>query len=436
MEAATQVRTTLPDSYPEKMDFNDLDLSSNVLRGIFAYGFEKPSEIQGQAIYPMIQGRDLIAQAKSGTGKTGAFVIGSIARMEKILMEERGEIVLPDQAGTPLILIICHTHELAAQIKSTCDAINEFTKYRTVSVTATTPIRNTIIELSQPVDIVVGTPGRLLDMMQKNKLDTGALMMCVIDEADQLFKGSFIPQIHTIFSTHIPNRTQVGIFSATLNSDIISSIESTVRPKQTVKILLPDNEVTVAGIEQFYITVYGDGEKIDVLEKLYQHLSLSQTIIFVNSVERAEILYDQLDRRGHTSALIHADLPSNIRQKTMAQFRRGDSRILVATDVIARGIDVQQVSVVINFDMPSIETYVHRVGRSGRYGRKGIAISFISVDSDGPGNSRRRSNHGHGRHAPPSDMSIKRNIELTYSTTLKPVPQLSRLREIVSELTS
>jgi translation initiation factor 4A len=347
-------------------NFEDMDLPPDLLRGIYAYGFTKPSEIQKKGIKIIADGKELIAQANSGTGKTGTFTIGSLARLDPTLKAVQ-------------VLCLAPTRELAEQIQVVAEAISKPMGVNTYAAMGKTPVREDIRAIGKGVQFLVGTPGRIYDMMKRYVLKTDSVRCFVMDEADEMLSKGFKEQIYEIFQ-FIPKKCQVCIFSATMTEEALELTKKFI--PNAVKILVKPEKVTVEGIKQYYLGIESETWKLETLFDLYERLQISQTIIFVNSINKAEFIKDKLEEENFIVDCIHSGMSQMERDKIMTSFRTGESRVLVATDVIARGIDVQQVSIVINYDMPKYcETYVHRIGRSGRYGRKGIAINFV-VDDD------------------------------------------------------
>jgi len=357
--------TTTEDFFPDIETFDDLDISEDLLRGIYGFGFEIPSAIQRKAILPIIKKRDIIAQAQSGTGKTASFLIGSMARVDKSLNEVQ-------------VIIICPNRELANQIKFNFDAFNTYLELTSALIMGGTSVEDNFRQLDKGVQVVIGTPGRIYDMMRRYALKTNSLKCFVMDEADEMLSRGFKDQLCDIFR-FVSSETQVCLFSATM-PDFALEITGKFM-NDPLKILVQTDMITLEGIKQYYLGVEQESYKIATLYDLYDRLRIKQTIIFVNSKRKADYLKDQLEAENHVVSVIHASKTQTQRDETMKDFRLGNSRVLIATDIIARGIDVQQVEVVINYDIPKyVETYIHRIGRSGRFGRKGIAINLVTEE--------------------------------------------------------
>jgi len=351
------------DDYPVVDSFDDLDLQEGLLRGIYSYGFERPSAIQQRGIRPVLEGRDTIGQAQSGTGKTATFVIGALQRIDYSNPKCQA-------------LILAPTRELAQQIQKVVLALGDYLRIRCHACIGGTSVRDDIERLRDGQQCVVGTPGRVLDMIGKRLFNVECLGVFVLDEADEMLSCGFKDQIYDIFKSLPPN-VQVCLFSATLAPDILELSKKFMR--NAVRILVKKDELTLEGIRQFYVAIEKEEWKLDTLCDLYETLTITQAIIYCNTRRKVDGLADQMTKRDFTVSVMHADLDQNERNLIMREFRSGSSRVLISTDLLARGIDVQQVSLVINYDLPSnMENYLHRIGRSGRFGRKGVAINFVT----------------------------------------------------------
>ena len=343
--------------------FEDLSLKENLLRGIYSYGFEVPSAIQSKAIPVIKSTKDVIAQAQSGTGKTGAFVIGSL---ERVNVEEKAT----------QIIIISPTRELS---KQTTEVVGELGKYMDISymeVVGGTDIFQCRNDLDKLPQIVIGTPGRILDMINKRSLFTEKLVSIIFDEADEILSYGFKDTIYNIVKC-IPEKCQICLFSATMPEEVIELTNSFMQSPQSI--LVKKEALTLEGITQFYINIKVSDWKYEILKDLYDTISISQCIIYFNSKNKLNEVYKNLIEEDFPVSMIHGELTTDERKKTMTEFKGGQTRILLSTDLLSRGIDIQQLSLVINFDLPRTkETYIHRIGRSGRYGRKGVAINFVT----------------------------------------------------------
>jgi len=363
MSEGLTVSVTGADEYPVVDSFDDLDLQEGLLRGIYSYGFEKPSAIQQRAIRPVIDGRDTIGQAQSGTGKTATFVIGALQRIDFSQKQCQA-------------LILAPTRELANQIHKVVLALGDYLKVRCHVCIGGTSVRDDIDKLRDGQHVVVGTPGRVYDMITKRNLRIDDLLTFVLDEADEMLSRGFKEQIYEIFKTLPPN-VQVCLFSATMAPDVLDMTSKFMR--DAVRILVKKDELTLEGIRQFYVAIEKEEWKLDTLCDLYETLTITQAIIYCNTRRKVDYLADQMTKRDFTISTMHADLDQKERDLIMREFRSGSTRVLISTDLLARGIDVQQVSLVINYDLPqNMENYLHRIGRSGRFGRKGVAINFVT----------------------------------------------------------
>ncbi len=349
--------------YPELESFDDLEVDEKILRGIYSMGYEIPSNIQRRAIVPLIKGNDLVAQAQSGSGKTATFLIGSMQRIDISIKK-------------PQLLVLCPSRELAQQIHYNFECLNTYLKAKSALIMGGTQVEENFKAFDDGAQVIIGTPGRVYDMMKRYVFKTDDLRVFIMDEADEMLSKGFKDQIYEIFQ-FIPKKCQVGVFSATM-PDSALDLTSKFIPN-ALRILVKPERVTVDGIKQFYLVIENETWKLETLYDLYERLQISQTIIFVNSIKKAEWLKEKLEEVNFIVSCIHGEMSQLERDKIMVSFRNGKSRVLIATDVIARGIDIQQVSIVINYDIPKFcETYVHRIGRSGRYGRKGFAINFVT----------------------------------------------------------
>ena len=344
-------------------NFEELNLRENVLRGIYSYGFEKPSEIQSKAIKPIISGLDVIAQSQSGTGKTGTFVISALERIDESVEGVQGIIIAP-------------TRELAIQIFDVCKNIGQYTKIKPVLCVGGSNIIDSRRELDRGVIVVIGTPGRIIDMIEKNFLSPRMVRILILDEADEMLSDSFLKQIRYIIE-QLSNNTQICLFSATMPDEIVRITTHFMNHPQNI--LINPEMLTLEGIKQFYINIQQENWKFTTFCDLYDMISISQSMVYVNTKKKAEWLREKLMDKSFTVSMIHSDMKPCERSSIMKDFRAGGTRILISTDLLSRGIDIQQVSIVINYDLPNNkECYIHRIGRSGRFGRKGVAINFIT----------------------------------------------------------
>lgn len=375
------------DSSYEINNWDELEIDTNLLRGIYAYGFEKPSPIQKKAIKPIIIGKDIIAQAQSGTGKTATFTIGALSHVNT-------------ESDTTQILCLSPTRELSIQTANVMKGIGSMMKNLRVQVlVGGSSIDEDIGNLKGNVPhIIAGCPGRVYDMMRRNHILSKNIKLVILDEADEMLSSGFKEQVYNIFQ-NFKSDIQVALFSATL-PDHINGITSKFM-RNPVRIQVKAEQLTLEGISQYYIAVEDDRQKYLTLKDLYSYMSVSQTIIYANSIKRVAALYDAMTEDGFPVCRIHSGMDKAERDKAFADFRTGGYRVLISSNVTSRGIDIQQVSLVINFDIPKcVHNYLHRIGRSGRWGRKGVGINLIT----------RR------------DVSKMKEIEAHYSTQINEMP--------------
>jgi len=347
--------------------------------------FEKPSAIQQRAILPITQGRDVIAQAQSGTGKTATFSISILQSIDVTVRETQA-------------LVLSPTRELATQIQSVVLALGDYMNVQCHACIGGTSIGEDIRKLEYGQHVVSGTPGRVFDMIRRRSLRTRNIKMLVLDEADELLNKGFKDQIYEVYR-YLPPATQVVLLSATLPYDVLEM--TTKFMTDPIRILVKRDELTLEGIKQFFVAVEKEEWKFDTLCDLYDTLTITQAVIFCNTRRKVDWLTEKMRSANFTVSAMHGEMVQKERDAIMAEFRGGTSRVLITTDVWARGIDVQQVSLVINYDLPSNrENYIHRIGRSGRFGRKGVAINFVTVD----------------------DVRILRDIEQYYGTQIDEMP--------------
>lgn len=351
--------------FEEIQNWDDLEISTDLLRGIYAYGLEKPSPIQRKAIRPILAGRDTIAQAQSGTGKTCAFTVGALSQIN---LEDKNV----------QCFILSPTRELSTQTSkyvSTIGTMMTGLSVQTLIGGSYIDDDITLFRKTHP-QIMVGCPGRVYDMMRRNIFNSKKIKMIVIDEADEMLSVGFKEQLYNIFQS-LNSNVQVVLFSATLPEHIYEITNKIMRNPVTISVKA--EHLTLEGISQFFVALNDDQQKYATLKDLFSYFTVSQTIIYCNSVNRAIDLHSAMINDSFPVCCIHSKMEKGDRDKAMQDFRNGESRVLISTNVTARGIDVQQVSVVINFDLPKcVHTYLHRIGRSGRWGRKGVGINFIT----------------------------------------------------------
>jgi superfamily II DNA/RNA helicase len=379
---------SVEERFPPVSVWDELPLTEDILRGIYGYGLERPSPIQSKAILPVIQGHDVIAQAQSGTGKTATFTIASLARIDLTLREEQ-------------ILIVAPTRELVQQIVTVVNNIGSFMEGLIIkTVLGGESIYDDIDYFKKNApQIVVGCPGRMLDLLKRKVIHISNIKTLVLDEADELLSSDFRNQIQEIIGK-LPHSVQIALFSATLPEHIKELTR--VFMNNPVEIYVKQEQLTLEGIKQYCVAIHHQNQKYETLKDLYSSISVSQCIIYCNSINRVIELYENLTRDGFAVSCIHSNLSKEERESAFVDFRKGSSRILISSNVTSRGIDIQQVSVVINYEIPhDVSNYLHRIGRSGRWGRKGVAINFIT----------------------PQDVKKMRYIEEYYSTEIQELPE-------------
>jgi len=365
--------------------FDAMGLKEDLLRGIYSYNFERPSAIQQRSIVPITQGRDVIAQAQSGTGKTATFSISILQSIDINVRETQA-------------LVLSPTRELATQIQAVVLALGDYMNVQCHACIGGTSVGEDIRKLDYGQHVVSGTPGRVFDMIKRRHLRTRNIKMLVLDEADELLNQGFKDQIYDIYR-YLPPQTQVVILSATMPTDVLEM--TTKFMTDPIRILVKRDELTLEGIKQFFIAVDTEDYKFDTLCDLYDTLTITQAVIFCNTRRKVDWLTEKMRESNFTVSAMHGEMPQKERDAIMSEFRQGASRVLISTDVWARGLDVQQVSLVINYDLPgNRENYIHRIGRSGRFGRKGVAINFVAQD----------------------DIRILRDIEQFYATQIDEMP--------------
>ncbi|PWZ22865.1 DEAD-box ATP-dependent RNA helicase 34 [Zea mays] len=388
--------------------FDQMGIKDDLLRGIYGYGFEKPSAIQQRAVLPIINGRDVIAQAQSGTGKTSMISLTVCQIVDTAVREVQA-------------LILSPTRELASQTERVMLAIGDHLNVQVHACIGGKSIGEDIRRLENGVHVVSGTPGRVCDMIKRRTLRTRAIKLLVLDEADEMLSRGFKDQIYDVYR-YLPPELQVVLISATLPHEILEMTSKFMT--EPVRILVKRDELTLEGIKQFFVAVEKEEWKFDTLCDLYDTLTITQAVIFCNTKRKVDWLTEKMRTNNFTVSAMHGDMPQQERDAIMGEFRSGATRVLITTDVWARGLDVQQarilafflsepsfillenglgecVSLVINYDLPNNrELYIHRIGRSGRFGRKGVAINFVRKD----------------------DIRILRDIEQYYSTQIDEMP--------------
>jgi len=366
-------------------EFEDYCLKRELLMGIFEKGWEAPSPIQEASIPIALTGRDILARAKNGTGKTGAYVIPILERIDPSKDKIQALIIVP-------------TRELALQTSQICIEISKHMGCKVMATTGGTNLKEDIMRLQQQVHVVIATPGRILDLMKKGLAVMDKCGMLVMDEADKLLSQDFKNMLDSVIS-YLPPDRQILLYSATFPCTVDAFIKKHMHNPYEINLM---EELTLKGITQYYAYVQ-EKQKVHCLNTLFSKLQINQSIIFCNSTQRVELLAKKITELGYSCFYIHAKMRQDHRNRIFHDFRNGACRNLVCSDLFTRGIDIQAVNVVINFDFPKMsETYLHRIGRSGRFGHLGIAINLITYD----------------------DRFALHKIEQELGTEIKPIPKV------------
>ncbi|KAG2178406.1 hypothetical protein INT44_001558 [Umbelopsis vinacea] len=344
-------------------EFEDYFLKRELLMGIFEAGFERPSPIQEEAIPIALTGRDILARAKNGTGKTAAFVIPTLEKIN-------------NKKSNIQALLLVPTRELALQTAQVCKNLGKHMGIHVMVTTGGTTLKDDIMRLGETVHVVVGTPGRILDLASKGVADFSSATTFVMDEADKLLSPEFSPIVEQLIS-YFPKDRQIMLFSATFPMIVKSFKDKFLVKPYEINLM---DELTLRGVTQYYAFVE-EKQKVHCLNTLFSKLQINQSIIFCNSTNRVELLAKKITELGYSCFYSHARMLQSHRNRVFHDFRNGVCRNLVCSDLLTRGIDIQAVNVVINFDFPkNAETYLHRIGRSGRYGHLGLAINLITYE--------------------------------------------------------
>lgn len=373
------------DECMDSWENKQLDIPVNLLRGIYNYGFEKPSNIQINAILSMKQHRDIIAQSQSGTGKTAAFVISALLQMNELQKETQ-------------TLILSPTRELCVQTHKVCIELSKYTSFTFALLIGGHTLQEDIQQLKSSPHMIIGSIGRVLDMLQRKYIHSDFIKVLILDEADELLSSGFIDALYDIFR-YLKENIQIGMFTATLPEHVEDISKRFMR--DPVRLLLKSSELSLEGIKQYKIVLQNDRQKYDTIKDIFNSISVTQSIIYCNTIQRVEYIAKQM-KNDHFSVIeIHSNMNNKERLTRLEEFKRGKARVLISSDITSRGIDIQQVGVVINYDIPNDKyNYLHRIGRSGRWGRKGIAINFVT----------------------PRDLQKIRFIELHYSIEIEDMP--------------
>lgn len=344
-------------------EFEDYFLKRELLMGIFEKGFERPSPVQERAIPIILQNRNVLARAKNGTGKTAAFIIPCLEKTDTT-------------KNWIQVLMLVPTRELALQTSAEVRELGKHMNVECMVSTGGTSLKDDIMRLFSPVHILVGTPGRILDLANKGVADLSNCRTVIMDEADKLLSPDFQPLLERLLSFAAPNR-QICLFSATFPVTVKNFKDRFIPNPYEINLM---DDLTLKGITQFYAFVM-ERQKVHCLNTLFSKLEINQSVIFCNSVNRVELLAKRITELGYSCFYIHAKMQQAHRNRVFHEFRNGATRHLVSSDLFTRGIDVQSVNVVINFDFPkNSETYLHRIGRAGRFGHLGLAVNLITKD--------------------------------------------------------
>ncbi|XP_056639508.1 ATP-dependent RNA helicase me31b-like [Diorhabda carinulata] len=366
-------------------EFEEFCLKREMLMGIFEKGWEKPSPIQEASIPIALSGKDVLARAKNGTGKTGAYCIPVLEQIDP-------------KKDCIQALIIVPTRELALQTSQICIELAKYLEVRVMVTTGGTNLRDDIMRIYQKVQVIIATPGRILDLMEKGVAVMDQCKILVLDEADKLLSQDFKGMLDTVIK-NLPQERQILLFSATFPLTVEQFMRKHLRDPYEINLM---EELTLKGVTQYYAFVQ-ERQKVHCLNTLFSKLQINQSIIFCNSTQRVELLAKKITELGYSCYYIHAKMAQAHRNRVFHDFRNGLCRNLVCSDLFTRGIDVQAVNVVINFDFPKMaETYLHRIGRSGRFGHLGIAINLITYD----------------------DRYSLHRIEQELGTEIKPIPKV------------
>jgi ATP-dependent RNA helicase DeaD len=346
----------------ETKHFKDLPLSAQVMKGIEELGFDDLFPIQAEAITPLLEGKDVIGQAQTGTGKTAAFGIPMITRVNPQNRNVQG-------------LVLAPTRELAVQVADHISRIGKYTQLTTLPIYGGEPIERQIRGLQRGAQIIVGTPGRIIDLMKRRILNLASVKTVVLDEADRMLDMGFIEDIEYILSK-IPSDRQTSLFSATIDQCVMSVCNKYMRNPE--KILVSKDEIALTQMNQYYMVV-NPYDKFDVLCNILKENHISRAIVFCKRRTDTDILTDKLKRKGHDARALHAGFTQQQRDSVLNSFREGKLKLLVATDVAARGLDIEGITHIINYNVPFDSlVYFHRIGRTARMGGEGTSITLVS----------------------------------------------------------
>ena len=367
--------------------FDNLNLSPNLIKGVYLYGFVEPSKIQIKGITAINTGNDCIIQSQSGTGKTATYLLGVLNRLENNMWCQS--------------IIITPTRELANQVYNVTLNLSKFTNYKISKCIGGINIYENKMDIKN-TNVIIGTLGRLFYILNDTKYNIHKLKTIVLDEADELLNNGVNNKLHSILEL-IPTGTQIILNSATMTLNVFNFSKKYMH--NPIKILLKNNEIVIDLISQFYIDIESENQKFDILLDLYNLVSTSQAIIFCNTIEKIKWLDEKLKENNFSITILHSNMTQEERNNVLQDFRNGLTRLLLTTDLLARGIDISQVNMVINYDLPyNKETYIHRIGRCGRFDKKGIAISLVKKSD-------------------PYDLKIIHKLKSIYNIDIKEMPE-------------
>lgn len=345
-------------------NFESLGLSENILKGVYSYGFINPSDIQQKGIGVITSKKDCILQSQSGTGKTATYLLGTLHNLD-------------EQTKGIQTVIITPTRELAEQVYDVAKKLSKYTNLKIVLCVGGTNIGTFKKEAVQS-HLLIGTIGRIYHMMEEKVFSLDKLKQLTLDEADSLLEKKYSNKVYDLIK-QTPQKCQKCFLSATVNRNLREISKSVLDNPELV--LLKKEDIQVKAIKNFYLDTVEEEYKFDTLLDLYQIISTSHTMIFCNSINKIEFVKNKLEEEGFPTTTIHGGLEQEERSKIVDEFREGKTRILLTTDLLARGIDIPEVKLVINYDLPkNHETFIHRIGRSGRFGKKGVSITFIKME--------------------------------------------------------
>lgn len=370
------------------LSFENLNLKKELLEGIYLHGFKKPSDIQIKGISSLNTGKDCILQSQSGTGKTATYLLGVMNRLETN-KKIQGIILSP-------------TRELSEQVYKVAEILSKKSKIKLCKCIGGTHIGKNIYNLKKS-NLLIGTIGRIHHLIEEKKISLTDLKFLVLDEADDILVDGLVKKIHDIFIKVKETNSQICLISATLSSNIFKVSKNMMN--NPIKVLLKKNEIVVELISQFYLDVELEEYKFEVLLDLYNIVSTSQAIIFCNTIRKVNWLTEKLEEENFPITSIHGKMTQEERNEIVQEFRNGKTRILLTTDLLARGIDIPQVNLVINYDIPpNKETYIHRIGRCGRFGKKGVSITMVKMED-------------------PNDVKSLNKLKNYYNINIKELPE-------------